>query len=39
MTMNGTFCSTHRDALRRTGSCARFAYYYYGYFTAGAETV
>jgi hypothetical protein len=38
MTVNGTSCSILRDASRRAGGCAPFAYYY-GYFTAGAETV
>ncbi len=39
MTVNGTFRSIRRDAPRRVGGCAPFAYYYYGYFTAEAETV
>jgi hypothetical protein len=39
MTVNGTSRSNLRDASRHAGGCAPFAYYYYGYFTAGAETV
>jgi hypothetical protein len=35
MTVNGTSRSILRDASRRAGGCAP----YYGYFTAGAETV
>jgi len=38
MTVNGTFRSTLRDASRRTGGIAPFAYYY-GYFTARREMV
>ena len=39
MTVHGTFRSILRDASRRAGGCAPSAYYYYGYFTARAETV
>jgi hypothetical protein len=38
MTVNGTSRSILRDALRRAGGRAPFVYYY-GCFTAGAETV
>jgi hypothetical protein len=38
MTVNGTFRPILRDAPRLAGGRAPFAYYY-GYFTAGAETV
>jgi len=38
MTVNGTFCSIFRDASRRAGGFAPFAYYY-GYYSARAETV
>lgn len=36
--MNGTFRSMLRDVSRRASGRARFSYYY-GYFTAWAETV
>jgi hypothetical protein len=38
MTVNGTSRSTLRDAPRRAGGFAPFAYYY-GYFTARREMV
>ena len=38
MTVNGTFRSNLRDATRRAGGFASFAYYY-GYISARAETV
>jgi hypothetical protein len=38
MTVNGTSRLAHSDASRRAGGFAPFAYYY-GYFTARAETV
>ena len=38
MTVNGTFRSTLRDAPRRAGGLAPFAYDY-GYFTARREMV
>ena len=38
MTVNSASRSNLRDASRRAGGFARFAYYY-GYFAAWAETV
>jgi hypothetical protein len=38
MTVTGTSCSNLGDALCRAGELAPFAYYY-GYFSARAETV
>jgi len=38
MTKNGSFRSTFRDALRRSGGFAPSAYYTF-YFSARAETV
>jgi hypothetical protein len=38
MTTNGPISSNLRDALRRAGGLASFGYYY-GYYSAGAETV
>ena len=38
MTVNGRITWTPGDAWRRSGSCAPFAFYY-GYFSARAETV